>query len=282
MIGEGGMAAVFEAEYPVLKRRVAIKIMKPQLAGDAEGQGRFLIEAQAAAGLRNDHVVSIHQVGEENGMPFLVMPLLRGETLQARLKRAPRPTLPESVKIGREIAAGLTAAHTAGLIHRDIKPGNIWLEAPNGRALILDFGLARAGQAGGELTRQGQVLGTPAFMAPEQARGHAVDFRADLFSLGAVLYEMTTGRQSFSGDDVWSVLYKVVNEYPVPPAEINSAIPAALSDLVMRLLAKEPDARPKSAAAVVMELHSIRLALAKKRLIRPMRVLFRGGRGFSV
>jgi serine/threonine protein kinase len=189
-LGRGGMGVVYEAEDTKLLRRVALKVMRPEAAVNRQGRERFLREARAAAALTHDHIVPIHDVGEENGAPFLVMPLLQGETLQARLKRTRWALrVAEALRIAREIAEGLEAAHAARTIHRDVKPANVWLEEGTGRVKLLDFGLARPAEADGQMTGAGAVLGTPAYMSPEQASGgRHVDARTDLFSLGTVLY----------------------------------------------------------------------------------------------
>ncbi|MBX9623050.1 MAG: protein kinase, partial [Gemmataceae bacterium] len=198
-IGAGGMGAVYRAEDPALGRPVALKVMQPVLAARPHARARFLREARAAAAVRDDHVCPIYHVGEDAGTPFLVMPLLDGESLAARLARGGALPPDEVARVGREAALGLAAAHAAGVVHRDVKPANLWLEAPNDRVLVLDFGLARAGGPADGLTSAGSVLGTAAYMAPEQADGQEVDDRADLFSLGAVLYEAATGRRAFEG-----------------------------------------------------------------------------------
>jgi predicted Zn finger-like uncharacterized protein len=183
VLGHGGMGVVFQAEDPKLKRTVAIKAMLPTLAASASAGQRFLREAEAMAAVEHDHVVRIYQVDEDRGVPFLAMEFLKGEPLDSRLKREEKLPIPEVLRIGREVAEALAAAHATGLIHRDIKPGNIWLEAPRTRVKILDFGLARAAQQDAGLTQQGAIVGTPAYMAPEQARGEKIDARCDLFSL---------------------------------------------------------------------------------------------------
>src|SRR5262249_52371164 len=163
----------------------------PERARDPGAKARFLREAQAAAGIDHENVVPIHHVGEEAGVPFIVMPLLRGEALESRLQReAPLPPA-DVVRLGQEAAAGLAAAHAGGLVHRDVKPANIWL-APDGKAKILDFGLVRAADGAEGLTAPGATPGTPAYMAPEQVDGHPADARSDLFSLGATLYRCAT------------------------------------------------------------------------------------------
>src|SRR5262245_12192906 len=236
IIGQGGMGIVLEAEDPRLRRRVAIKLMRAALAVNAVGRERFLREARAAAAVSHDHVVPIFHVGEEGGVPFLVMPLLAGESLEARLRRTERLSVDEAVRVAREVAAGLSAAHECGLIHRDVKPGNIWLEdrGPGQpvRALLLDFGLARGGTEDDTLTQSGMIVGTPGYMSPEQALGQAVDARTDLFSLGAVLYRTLTGA------------------YPGPARPKLVDVPAELARLIRRLLAPQPSDRPTSAAEV--------------------------------
>jgi serine/threonine protein kinase len=179
------------------------------------------------------------------------MELLEGETLDARLGRHGRLPVPEVLRLGREIAEGLKAAHGRGLVHRDIKPANIWLEREDDRVRLLDFGLARAVSTGGNLTEPGAVVGTPSYMAPEQAGGEPVDQRCDLFSLGCVLYGACTGRPPFLGENRSAILKAVLNEQPPQPRELNPMVPAALSDLVMRLLAKEAGLRPASAQQVL-------------------------------
>jgi serine/threonine protein kinase len=263
LLGRGGMGAVYAARDDRLGRRVAIKVMRPALAAHPDAKDRFLREARAAAKVEHDHVVPVWQVGEDGGAPFIVMPHLRGESLEDRLKREPVVPPGLAARIAREVALGLAAAHEQGLVHRDVKPGNIWLEGdPTAadpavqvwRAKVFDFGLARVADGADGLTDPGAVVGTPAYMAPEQADGRPVDARADLFSLGAVLYRMTTGRPAFAGPTLTAILSAIANHDPPPPAEVNPAVPAALSALVMRLLAKNPATRPASARAVADEL----------------------------
>ncbi len=261
LLGRGGMGAVFLAEDTQLHRRAALKVMLPQAAIDPRSKERFLREARAAAAVRNDHVVTVYQVGEEAGVPYLAMELLRGKTLEAYLATEPAPGVATVLRLGREIATGLAAAHERGLVHRDIKPANLWLEAPHGRVKILDFGIARPaapdGRGEGHLTQTGAVLGTPAFMSPEQARGEPVDARTDLFSLGAVLYRLCTGRPPFDGPTVTAVLTALAVGRQPPAREVNPRVPDALSGLIDRLLAKEPAGRPASAQEVADELRAI-------------------------
>ena len=261
VLGAGGMGTVFEAEDVQLKRRVALKVMKPALAASRSSRQRFLREAQTAAAVEHDHIVPIYQVGEDRGTAFIAMPLLRGESLAERLAgsgdRSEPLAVAELLRVGREIATGLEAAHRAGLIHRDIKPGNIWLEERTGRVKLLDFGLARAADGGDQLTQPGAMLGTPSYMAPEQARGDAVDTRADLFSLGCVMYQMAVGRRPFEGRDALSALLAVSTQSARPPREPNPELPEAIERLILQLLEKDPAARIQSAEELIAEIRRL-------------------------
>lgn len=250
ILGHGGMGVVYLAEDPVLKRKLAVKAMLPTVAVSASARERFAREAQAAAALEHDHIIPILRIGEDRGVPFIAMPFLKGESLEERLRRKPPVTSAEAVRIGRQAAAGLAAAHQRGLIHRDIKPANLWLEGESARVKILDFGLARSAAGESNLTQEGAIIGTPSYMAPEQAGG-TVDARVDLFSLGVVLYQMFTGTLPFKGVDTVSTLVAVAMHHPDPPAAVNPRVPLTLSDFVMKLLEKEPANRPASASKVV-------------------------------
>jgi len=262
LLGKGGMGVVFLAEDSRLQREVALKVMRPSSAKDYNASERFLREARAAAKVKHDNVVTIYDADEEDGTFYIAMEHLRGAPLDVYLKRQPPPNVAQILRLGRETAAALGAAHERGLVHRDVKPANIWLEVPKGRVKILDFGLAWRGKEETHLTQAGTVAGTPAFMSPEQARGQALDPRSDLFSLGAVLYRLCTGRQPFNGNGVLEVMYSLATDTPAPPRSVNPTIPVALSDLVMHLLAKKPEARPNTAAEVVDAIRGIERSLA--------------------
>jgi len=249
VIGHGGMGVVFRALDPDLNRVVAIKVVSPWLASSATARRRFVREAQAAAAVCHDHVVTVHGVNEADGLPYLVMQYVAGESLQARLDRIGPLEVTEVVRIGMQTAAGLAAAHAQGLIHRDIKPANLLLENGLARVKISDFGLARMVDDV-QLTRDGVVAGTPEYMAPEQARGAAIDHRADLFSLGSVLYAMCTGMPPFRGATTLALLRQVSEQEPAPIRELNPEVSAWLEAVVMRLLAKEPGDRFQNAAEV--------------------------------
>jgi serine/threonine protein kinase len=256
LIGQGGMGKVYLAEDVQLKRRVALKVL---LKG---GDQRFLREAQTMALVEHDHIVLIYQVGEDRGTQFLAMPYLQGETLDCRLKKTPRLPLAESIRIAKQITQGLKAAHDRGIIHRDIKPSNIWLEEGTDRVKILDFGLARSEDAETMLTQEGAVVGTPAFMAPEQAQGNPVDLRVDLFSLGCVLYQMISGVSPFARKDVLSTLRALELETPETPTVRYPDTPGPLADLAMKLLEKKPENRPSSAKEVLDALEAIEKKMA--------------------
>ena len=266
VLGHGGMGVVFLAEDAKLKRKVALKAMLPSVAENENAAKRFVREAQAMAQVKHKHVATIHQVDEDRGVPYLAMEFLVGEPLDALLKRQPILPTADVLRIGREIAEGLAAAHKRGLIHRDIKPGNVWLESdeesgvastPAPTVKILDFGLARAGEGDSQLTQSGAIVGTPAYMAPEQARGAKVDARCDLFSLGVVLYRMATGQMPFKGTDAISTLMAIASDEPPPPQMLNPAIPAEVSDLILKLLAKDPSERFATALDVASAIEAI-------------------------
>lgn len=254
VLGRGGMGAVFLAEDPKLGRKVALKVMLPKIASIPAARDRFLREAKAAASLKNDHIVTVYQVDEFNGVPFLAMELLQGESLEDALRAGRRFSISETIQIARDIARGLADAHEKGLVHRDIKPANLWLEKVSDEAMrvkILDFGLARAEVEDINITEFGTIVGTPAFMAPEQARAdRAFDGRADLFSLGCVLYVLCTGEIPFKADTTVGVLMALALNTPAAPNQRNESVPDELSSLTMQLLEKDPAKRPQTAREV--------------------------------
>ncbi len=263
-IGRGGMGVVFRAHDPKLQRIVAVKALAPELARLPSARQRFLREARAAAAISHPHVVTIFAVEgteeaslgtERTTLPFLVMECIVGQTLHDKIKRVGALKVEEIVRISRQIAEGLTAAHKRGLIHRDIKPANILLENGVERVKITDFGLARTTSDGG-ITHTGEILGTPQCMSPEQARGEIVDQRSDLFSLGCVMYTMYTGVSPFRADNMLAVMKKVCEVNPRPVAQMNPNIPEWLCELVHRLLEKEPERRVQTAGDVVSVLES--------------------------
>ncbi|MBL8818341.1 MAG: serine/threonine protein kinase [Planctomyces sp.] len=282
LLGKGGMGIVYLAVDPELKRRVAIKTIRASFLKHRDAQKRFLREARAIAAVRNPHIINIYHVSGGNGVPWFVMELLTGETLEERLRREKKLSTAVAVRIARQVAMALGAAHQAGLVHRDIKPENIFLEQSavaemplnltdsssglvvnhdddtrRDQVKLLDFGLARPEGWSSELSSSGIVAGTPGYMAPEQIGDSELTPQADLFSLGCVLYRMITGTEPFGRSESEERLAAIAQNTPSPPSEIDSTIPAELSSVTMLLLSKKPEDRPSGAAAVVEILRRI-------------------------
>jgi serine/threonine protein kinase len=261
LVDRGGMGLVFHAEDIGLHRPVALKVMKPDLNQHPDAWKRFLREARIMASVKHDHLVTVYQVGQENNVVYLAMELLDGMLLDDWIRFLQRATAADILRIGREIASGLAVIHNKGLIHRDIKPNNIWLEAPNDRVKILDFGLVYDADANTKLTESGAIVGTPDFMSPEQARGEPIDGRSDLFSLGGVLYRLGTGVNPFAAGNFTGVLTALAVDDPRHAMERNPSLPEELSDLIMQLLAKDPNDRPQSAEEVIERLQAMESSL---------------------
>jgi serine/threonine-protein kinase len=243
VVGYGAMGVVVKAIDRPLDRIVALKVMNPVLAACGTARQRFAREAKAAAGVLHPNVISIFGVSTDQKLPYLVMPYVRGASLQQRLDRQGPLSLQELLRIGNHIAAGLAAAHQKGLIHRDIKPSNIMLDAGVETALITDFGLART-LDDATMTRTGAITGTPQYMSPEQARGDGIDFSSDIFSLASVLYALATGQLPFEAKTSFGVLRKINDTTVLPIREINPEIPVWFCNIVRRMHAKSPAARP--------------------------------------
>lgn len=253
VIGQGGMGVVLRGTDPELNRPVAIKVLAPHLAGVGAARARFMREAQAAAAIVHPSIVPIYSIATAGRLPYIVMPCISGGNLQEHLEKSGPLALDEVLRIGLQVAEGLSAAHRQGVIHRDIKPANILMEEGNGRVLISDFGLARA-LDDATLTMSGMIAGTPQYMSPEQARGEAVDVRSDLFSLGSLIYALAIGRAPYRADSPLAVLRKITESRPRPIYEVNERMPAWLDTLTSRLMSIDKNHRIASAdeAAVML------------------------------
>jgi serine/threonine-protein kinase len=249
VLGRGGWGIVLKAFDPALHRPVAIKVLAAEYAAHGAARKRFAREAQAAAAVSHDHVVAVYAVDADATPPYLVMAFISGQSLQQRLDQSGPLELKEILRIGMQTASGLAAAHAQGLVHRDIKPANIMLENGIERVRITDFGLARAVDDA-SVSQHGAVAGTPQYMAPEQARGEAVDQRADLFALGSTLYAMCAGQAPFRGDFGLAVIRQVADVEPTPIRSLNPEIPLWLVGIIRKLHAKDPAQRFQSAAEV--------------------------------
>ena len=244
VIGQGGFGIVLKARDNALQRIAAVKVLLPNVARSGTARKRFIREARAAAAVSHDHVIGIFAVAADNIPPYLVMEFVNGRSLQGKLDADGPFELAEVLRIGMQVAEGLAAAHKQGLVHRDIKPANILLENGVERVKITDFGLARAVDDAG-LTQSGVVAGTPQYMAPEQARGEALDSRSDLFSLGSVLYALCTGHAPFRAPNTVATLKRVCEDEPRPIRELRPEIPDVLVEIISRLQAQGPG-RPLS------------------------------------
>ena len=268
LVGRGGFAEVFAVRDNRLKRDLAVKVLSPELVVNQPMLHRFRREAEAVAALRHAGIVPIYDIGESGGIAYIMMPLIKGETLKKRLEREGRLPIPEVRRIIREIANALSVAHEAGLVHRDIKPENVMLEGPKQQVLVMDFGIAKAldpEQTG--MTSSGLIVGTPHFMSPEQASGEPVDGRSDQYSLSVLGYRMVTGAHPFDGETTRALLYKQVFETPARARERFPEVPQSLSDALHRGMAKDSKDRyttiDEFAAACLQEDTTERKASAK-------------------
>ena len=244
-VGLGGMAEVYRAEDSVLGRTVAVKVMLPQYAADPTFTKRFRQEAASAANLQSPYIVSIYDWGLDDETYYIVMEFLRGTDLKTAIKERGAINQRKAAEIGSQVAQALSVAHAGGIIHRDIKPQNIMIQ-PDGNIKVMDFGIARAGDAG--LSQTATVLGTAHYVSPEQAQGKELTGASDIYSLGVVLYEATTGKLPFDGQDAVSVAVKQVNEIPAPPSSINPNIDPTLEAIIMKAMEKDPERRFKDAS----------------------------------
>ena len=276
-LGEGGMGVVYRGEDLQLGREVAIKLLRTEAVTSAEWLARFEREAKLASSLQHPHICTIHELGEHEGQPFIVMELLEGRTVKQLIEEGPVPAA-RVLNFARQVADALDGAHRRGIIHRDIKPANLFVTHGD-HVKVLDFGLAKLATDGApaaapapsaptltgvyspDLTRTGSTVGTASYMAPEQAQGLPVDARTDLFSLGTVLYEMTTARRAFGGEDIPLIVMKIINGIVVAPRSINDSIPPRLETIIQKLMAVDPLRRYQSAAELLTDLQSAAHAL---------------------
>ncbi len=257
-LGRGAMGVVYKALDPTIGRTVALKTMRLDVHGlDAQEMvRRFQNEARAAGVLNHPNIVTIYDAGEEDGIFYIAMEFIEGTTLHEVLTEQRVLATDEVLQLTRQISRGLDYAHSNGIVHRDIKPANIMITG-NGTVKIMDFGIAKSG---GQVTNTGQVLGTPNYMSPEQVKGRPLDGRSDLFSLGVILYEMLTGEKPFVGQNVTTIIYKIVNENPITPRDLDVTVHPGLSAIVTKALAKAPDDRYQTGADLVRDLENYKLA----------------------
>src|SRR5436305_4006619 len=257
-LGRGAMGVVYKALDPTIGRTVALKTMRIDVHGleTEDVLRRFKNESRAAGVLNHPNIVTIYDAAEQDGTFFMAMEFMEGTTLHSIIaeKRVLAPE--EIIQISRQVCKGLDYAHSHGIIHRDIKPANIMITA-NGAVKIMDFGIAKAG---GGMTNTGQVLGTPNYMSPEQVKGKTLDGRSDLFSFAVILYEMITGEKPFVGQNVTTIIYKIVNESPISPRDLDVTVHPGLSAVVTKALAKAPDDRYQTGADLVRDLENYKLA----------------------
>lgn len=250
-LGQGAMGRVYRARDPLIERTVAVKTVPiDQLRREgSDAEARFLREAQSAGRLSHPNIVTIYDVGEADGFAYIAMEYLTGATLREIMDKGPMP-LDLALETAQQMAEALTFAHAHGVIHRDIKPANVMISGGQGRIKLTDFGIAHLPNS--DHTQAGQMLGSPRYMSPEQAMGRELDGRSDLFSLGAVLYEMLTGCYAFDGDNLPMIVYRVIHDTPVAAASLRPQLPAELTELLARLLDKDPAARPDAQTATEM------------------------------
>ncbi len=267
MLGQGGMGAVYKARDRELDRLVALKVIRPELAGNPSILQRFKQELLLARKITHRNIIRIFDLGVAGGLRFITMEFVEGQDLSSLLDEGRKYTTEETVKILRQVCAALQAAHSEGVVHRDLKPQNIMI-GEGGRICVMDFGLARSMEATG-MTQAGTVMGTPAYMSPEQAKGMPADERSDLFSLGIIAYQMLTGVVPYKADSALASMLLRTQGPPTPSVEINPAIPQALNDLVQKSLAVDPQDRYQSAALMDQDLHDWQEGTLAKAIVTP-------------
>lgn len=269
VLGQGGLGLTLRGQDTANNREVVLKAMYPDLAKDKAIRHLFRQEARNASTLDHPRLVQVLHTDTANGIPYLVMPALTGEPLSRRLSSRPLP-MAEVVRLGKSIAEALEAIHVRGLAHRDLKPGNVWL-SPDQQVLLLDYGLARSLEGSPEHSRDSRLIGTAAYLAPEQVREPMrADRRADFFALGCLLYEMATGRRAFPGETVMDVLLEIRAEHPPDPLKVNPEMPKELGWLIRNLLRKDPAQRPETARQILNKLDDVERILAQPRRAEPL------------
>ena len=258
-LGEGGMGVVYKAEDTKLNREVAIKFLPRHIASQKEEKEKFKVEARAAAALNHPSIATIYSIEEDKDEVFIVMEYINGVELKDKIAGG-QINMNEALEITRKIADGLNAAHSEGIVHRDIKSSNIMVTA-NGNVKIMDFGLAKI-MGSGQVTRIGTTMGTAAYMSPEQATGEKVDNRTDIWSLGVILYELLTGELPFKADYEAAWTYVIINKQPLKPSELDRKIPPQVDSIVMRILEKEKDKRYKSTEELIRDIDRVKSELS--------------------
>ena len=245
VLGKGAMGIVYEGRDPNLDRRVAIKTVKVENLSEeaaSEYEARFRTEARSAARLQHPNIVSVYDSDRDGDMAYLVMEYIQGDDLKHHLDKGVRYSLEQSLKMIRDLLSALDYAHKQGIVHRDIKPGNLLIE-PGGRVKLTDFGVARMQDSGDATRTQGNMVGTLKYMSPEQVQGQKIDSRADLFSVGIVLYQLLTDKRPFDGDNDFSIIHQIIGHTPAPPSSFNARLPSAIDAVVARALAKDREQR---------------------------------------
>ncbi len=271
VLGEGAMGTVYLAHDPQIERPVAVKTLRPGAGGEQaqEIASRFLKEAKLAGRLQHPNIVTVYEAGRDQGVDFIAMEYVDGEPLTRLLPSEKEFPLAERVDVVRQVALALEHAHERGVLHRDVKPANI-LRMRDGRVKVADFGIGKLLTAGGDLTRTGQMIGSPAYMSPEQIRGEKLDGRSDFFSLGVVFYELLTGSRPFPGDTITTLVYQILHTEPRDPLKLRADLPASAREVFARLLAKSPDKRPANAKEFLREVHTIEKELVPPEQTRPL------------
>ncbi len=264
-LGRGSMSIVYKAFDPRIDRYLAVKILKQKFARDLSCRQRFLREARAAGGLSHPNIVTVFDVGQVDGAPYIAMEMLEGDTLADRMKDPDSISLADMLDLAIQTTSALAYAHARGIIHRDIKPANIHFDRGTGVVKLMDFGIADiAGTADRRQLRQSEIAGTPAYMSPEQIQGEKVDGRCDLYSLGVVLYSLLAGKDPFQADRLTDLMARIVHEPADPLVPRDPEVPVELVELVERLIAKKPEARFQRGSQVLEELQDIRLAVNRR------------------